>query len=505
MNELEKLIQSLHPLERKVLPFLENSIKINTIIQKTNLQEVEVLRALQWLENKKLLIINKDAREIIKLDKNGERYLKIGLPERRFLNVLRDGNFSLQEVKNKANLDDNEAGISLGILKKKNAINLGHKISLTSEGKKLLKTEFIEEQLLKKLPVDIKKLHDEEVSAYHALKNRKEIVKADIEKDISIILTELGIKLKNAKLGSNLVEALTHEMLTKGEWKGKTFRRYDLKSIVPKYYPGKRHFVNESISYIKRIWLDLGFKEMTGNLVQTGFWNFDALFTPQDHPARDLQDTFYIKDPSNGNLTEKKIVNNVKLAHEKGISGSRGWRYSWKEDEARRNVLRTHTTVLSAKTIASLKKEDLPAKFFSVGKVFRNETVDWKHAFEFYQVEGIVVDENANFRNLLGYLKEYYKKLGFDKVRFRPDYFPYTEMSCVSEVYHPIKKQWVEVGGAGIFRPEVVIPLLGKDIPVLAWGQGMERSIMEYYNIHDLRDIYGNDLKKIREIKLWIK
>lgn len=505
MNDFKNVIESLHPLERKVFPVLENSIKLNTIVEKTNLQEVEVLRALQWLQNKNIVILKKDTSEIIKLDKNGEKYLKIGLPERRFLNVLKDGNFSLQEIKSKANLDENEAGISLGILKKGNAINFGNKISLTDDGRRLSKTDLAEEQLLKRLPIDIKKLHDQEVDAFHSLKNRKEIVKVEIDKDIHVLLTDLGNKLKNVKISDNLAEALTHEMLIKGTWKGKNFRRYDLKSIVPKYYPGRRHFVNEAISYIKRIWLDLGFKEMTGSFVQTGFWNFDALFTPQDHPARDLQDTFYIKDPSNGKLPDKRIVNSVKLAHEKGVSGSKGWNYSWKEEEARKNVLRTHTTVLSARTIAALKNQKLPAKFFSVGKVFRNETIDWKHSFEFYQVEGIVIDENANFRNLLGYLKEYYKKLGFEKVRVRPGFFPYVSMGTEIDIYHPIKKKWFEAGGAGIFRPEVVIPLLGKDVPVLAWGQGLERSLMEYYNIHDLREIYGNDLKKIREMKLWLK
>ena len=238
---------------------------------------------------------------------------------------------------------------------------------LTGNGKILLGREFPEEALLKKLPININKLHDEEVDAFHSLRSRKDIVKSDLVRDVHVLLTELGNKLKNVKIQDNLIESLTHEMLLKGQWKNKKFRRYDIKADLSKIYYGRRHFTNEAISYIKRIWLDLGFKEMTGNLVQTGFWNFDALFTPQDHPAREIQDTFYIKDPEKGKLPNHKIVGNVRLAHEKGIKGSKGWNYSWKEEEAKRNVLRTHTTVLSAKTIASLKNEDLPAKFFSVG------------------------------------------------------------------------------------------------------------------------------------------
>ena len=160
---------------------------------------------------------------------------------------------------------------------------------------------------------------------------------------------------------------------------------------------------------------------------------------------------------------------------------------------------------MSARTLAQLKKEDLPAKFFSVGPCFRNETLDWKHLAEFTQVEGIVVDPNANFRNHIAYLRIFFKKLGFEHARFRPAYFPYTEMSLEIEVYHPIHKQWIELGGSGIFRPEVVEPLLGEPVPVLAWGLGLPRMIIDYYQIADLRELHKNDLKQLREIKSWVK
>ena len=244
--------------------------------------------------------------------------------------------------------------------------------------------------------------------------------------------------------------------------------------------------------------MDLGFEEIYGDHVHTAFWDMDALFVPQDHPAREMQDTFYLEHK--GDLP--KIYKKIKEAHEKGgDTGSTGYKYKWSEEEASKVLLRTHTTVLSAIEIAKLKKEDLPKKFFSVNKVYRNEALDWKHLFEFYQVEGIVIDPNANFRHLLGYLKNYYNKLGYEKVRVRPAHFPYTEPSVEVEVYHPIKKQWVELGGAGIFRPEVVEPLLGFECPVLAWGQGFERGIAEILKITDIREIYNNDLKNLREFK----
>ena len=137
--------------------------------------------------------------------------------------------------------------------------------------------------------------------------------------------------------------------------------------------------------------------------------------------------------------------------------------------------------------------------------MFRNEALDWKHLFEFYQVEGIVIDPNANLKHLKGYLTQFYKKMGFTKVRMRPAHFPYTYCSLEVDVFHPVKKQWVELGGAGLFRPEVVKSLLGFECPVLAWGQGMGRIISEYWNITDIRDLNKNDLKQIREMKLWLK
>ena len=242
---------------------------------------------------------------------------------------------------------------------------------------------------------------------------------------------------------------------------------------------------------------------MSGSIVVSSFWNFDSLFTAQDHPVREMQDTFFLNKKAE--LPDKKIVKAVKESHEKGVSGSTGWNYKWDEEEAKKLVLRTHTTCLSAQTLAQISSKDLPAKFFAIGKCFRNETVDWSHGFEFNQTEGIVVDRAANFRHLLGYLHEFFAKMGFEKVRFRPGYFPYTEPSVEVDVWIPEKKAWLELGGAGIFRPEVVIPLLGENIPVLAWGPGFDRIIMNYYGIKDLRDFYKNDINQLRKMKFWIK
>jgi len=244
---------------------------------------------------------------------------------------------------------------------------------------------------------------------------------------------------------------------------------------------------------------------MSGPIIDTSFWVFDALFQPQDHPARDMQDTFFIDSPRFGGI-DPELSKKISAMHEHGGDiNSNGWGYNWDKKISEEYVLRTHTTSLSVRTLSTLKPDDLPAKFFSVGKVFRNEKLDWKHLFEFYQTDGIVVDEDANFKHLLGYLKRFLNKMGHSKIRFRPAYFPYTEPSIEVDIYNKNKGEWVELLGAGIFRPEVVVPLLGKDVPVLAWGPGFGRLIMEYYGLTDIRQKYTNDIDMMKKLPIWIK
>lgn len=509
--DLDKIVKSLTLYERVILEHLHAHISYDELLVRSKLKEVELSRGLQWLLNKGLIEVRTSGKELVSLDKNGLLYLKKGLPERRLLVLLKDKSASLSSIKSKAGLSDEEINISLGVLRRKKAIDIRKEgkdltLSLSSGAKSLLEKEFHEERTL--IELSRKALFLDELTKTHReiiedLKKRKEIIKIEKLKTKEIKLSTLGRQILSLDIKSkDLIESLTREILINKTYDKKEFRRYDVLAPVPKVYGAKKHFVNAARDYIKKIWLEMGFREMTGNIIDTSFWNFDALFVPQDHSARELQDTFFVD--GTGSLPDKKVVSAIKAVHENGgNTKSTGWRYRWDEKKARELVLRTHTTILSAKTLLELKESDLPCKFFSVGRVFRNEAVDWKHSFAFTQVEGIVVDKNANFRHLLGYLRQYYAKLGFDRVRLKPHYFPYTEMSVDIEVYDNKRKQWIELGGAGIFRPEVVIPLLGVDVPVLAWGQGMERSILDYYKISDLRDLYKNDLKQLREIKIW--
>jgi phenylalanyl-tRNA synthetase alpha chain len=488
------LAEGLHPLERKVLPYLDKCKSLKDVQNKSGLKEIEVSRALQWFENKGVVEVKKHNFEVVELGSNGKKYLMDGLPEKQFLKAIEKEPLSLEEVAAKTGLSRQEVNISLGTLKRNSAVILGKKLKITPTGKKFLHSELPEEEFFKKLPLEMGKVHDKKL--LKDLLKRKELVNISIAKERFFTLTSLGRRLSKTKLTKGMVDSLTPAMLRNGTWKGKKFRRFDVEINVPKIYPGKRHFVNEAKSHAKQVWLDMGFKEMRGEIINSSFWNFDALFVPQDHPAREMQDTFFLKGESK--LKDKKLVEKVRKEHEKN------WKYNWSEEIAKKPVLRTHTTVLSAKILAKLKEEDLPVKYFSIGRNYRNEAVDWSHLFEFNQAEGIIVDPNANFKQLLGNLKQFFKGMGYDKVRFRPAYFPYTEPSVEVDVYLEEKKTWIELGGAGIFRPEMVVPLLGKDIPVLAWGLGLGRIITQYYDIKDLRDFYKNDIKQLRGMKALI-
>jgi phenylalanyl-tRNA synthetase alpha chain len=487
----------LHPHEVKILKVLDRRSTPDEIAKTGQMPLDAVMRASSWLATKNLVKIEEKITEEIVLDKEGILYAKTGLPERRIIEAA-GGEISLSDLRKK--FSESEINISLGWLnRKKQAILEKGVVKIVNRDKTA------DEKLLEKIKaegmVNSSDLSSELKAGLDLLKKRKEVIKASERKSIWIIPTPEGIALGRTQI-EETISQLTPDMLRSGEWKGKKFRPYDPGIYVKPEYPAKRHPLQRLIGEIRGMFTDMGFKEIRGNMVQSAFWNFDALFQPQDHPARDMHDTFYLKTPKKIEIPDyEKYKDGVKRAHESGgKTASTGWGYKWSEEEARKVVLRTHTTAVTCRYLSTLKREQLPSKVFCVGKVFRNEAVDYKHLPEFYQVEGIVVDENANFRNLLGILKEFYDRMG-SKVRFRPGYFPYTEMSVEPEVYLEERGEWVELGGAGIFRPEVVEPLLGFDCPVLAWGLGLDRVVALKLGMTDIRDLYISDLESLKASK----
>ncbi len=294
--------------------------------------------------------------------------------------------------------------------------------------------------------------------------------------------------------------ALSPDDLRSGAWREIALRPYDVSLPGAVRYPAKLHPLRRIMDQVRRAFLELGFSEVVSPMVESAFWNFDALFQPQDHPARDMQDTFYMAEPSDAPLPDAATVERVCRTHEDGgETGSTGWGYRWSAEEARRLVLRTHTTASTIRALAAHPQP--PHKAFCVGWTYRNETIDYKHLPVFHQVDGIIIDEQASLATLLGTLGAFYAKMGFDRVRFKPAFYPYTEPSMDVLVYMEGRDQWIEMGGSGIFRPEVTEPL-GCEHPVLAWGLGVERLAMLRLGLTDLRQLFGGGLDTVEEVPL---
>ncbi len=293
---------------------------------------------------------------------------------------------------------------------------------------------------------------------------------------------------------------LTTEDLESGAWKEIQLRPYDVALRAREVFPAKIHPLRKIMEETRRAFLEMGFEEVVSPMVESAFWNFDALFQPQDHPARDMQDTFYMLHPEKVGLPPERVVEPVKSTHETGWeTGSEGWGYQWSADRARQTVLRTHTTAATIRALA--RNPDPPGKYFCVGWTYRNETISFKHLPVFHQVDGIVVDKDANLATLLGTLQEFYRKMGFQKVKFKPAFYPYTEPSVDVVVYMESRGKWLEMGGSGVFRPEVTQPF-GCKYPVLAWGLGIERLAMLRCGFDDIRDLYRSNLDSLESVPL---
>lgn len=293
---------------------------------------------------------------------------------------------------------------------------------------------------------------------------------------------------------------LTSEMLASGAWKTKKFKDYNFDALGVPPTPGHLHPLMKVRTQYRQIFLEMGFTEMpTNNFVESSFWNFDALFQPQQHPARDAHDTFFISDPQYSKLDDvpQIYVDKVKGVHEHGGFGSQGYQYKWDLQESKKNLLRTHTTAVSSKMLYKLARQKpfRPAKYFSIDRVFRNETLDATHLAEFHQIEGVVADKNLSLGHLIGILYAFFKKLGMEKLRFKPAYNPYTEPSMEIFSYHEGLGKWIEIGNSGIFRPEMLLPMgLPKNVNVIAWGLSLERPTMIKYGISNIRDLIGHKI-----------
>ena len=455
--------QVFHEIEKKIIAALKTESKLTPekLEKLTKLSSDQVRRGIEWLRLKKLTDVDETKNINFSLGKNGLESLRDGLPERRLLDLIKKGPMKISDLQNQLG---SVFGPAMGLAKKNNwAESLGNEISL-----KNYPVSIPGEKTLKQIGEDkvpITKIDKDDLTS---LLKRPEFLVENIVKTKEISLSKNGqtLDITNSTLGA-----------------------IDVEAKVPEVYVARTHPLKDTIDEIREIFVTLGFTEIFGNITQPSFWNFDALFTPQDHPARELQDTFFLDGLSSKKIGTTEQIRNVSESHKKG------WRYHWDINEARKMVLRTHTTCVTIKHLADNKPDE--ARVFSLGRVFRNEKVSYKHLVEFNQIEGVVVGRNANLRNLMGIQKEFYRRIGITKIKFWPTFFPYTEPSLQTMVYNERLGKWVELFGMGIFRPEVTKPL-GINKPVLAWGGGIERIAMLKYGLDDVREFYNNKLSWLR-------
>jgi phenylalanyl-tRNA synthetase alpha chain len=325
-----------------------------------------------------------------------------------------------------------------------------------------------------------------------ALKKRK-LVNKNVRKSLKISKGD-GYREKRVK---KFVE-LTKEMLEDKSWSQSEFKNVNLKAMGAPVGGGGFHPLLKVRNEFRMILMNMGFEEMpTNKWVESSFWNFDSLFQPQSHPARDAHDTFFMKGECSTTRTfPDGYYDKVKSIHEGGGFESIGYRMNFKKEEASKNLLRTHTTAVSAQMLYKLANQlggFTPKKYFSIDRVFRNEAMDATHLCEFHQVEGLIADRNLTLGNLIGTIKTFFEKLGLTNLRFKPAYNPYTEPSMEIFGYHPELKKWTEIGNSGMFRPEMLRPMgLPEDVRVIAWGLSLERPTMIKYKIENIRDLFGH-------------
>jgi phenylalanyl-tRNA synthetase alpha chain len=436
--------------------------------------EEAVLQYARLLADRGFVSIEKDVKRSYTLTEEGKEYREKGLPERQLLGSFKES-IPVKDLQKHPH-----AKLGIGWMRKKGWVTIREGI-VTKTGEPPPGPDELALRSPKPRGEGVRSLAD------------RGLLTEQEEVSYEIILTRAG----EEALGTGLeageeAGTLTREQIVSGSWRNLRLRKYSLETLPRKVIPGKLHPYQRLMSEMRDILLSMGFTELSGGVVQSAFWNFDALFQPQDHPAREMQDTFYLDECESLPAGYER----VKAVHENGGgTGSTGWGGTWSVAKAEQCVLRTHTTLLSIQHLAANPRP--PVKAFCIGRVYRREAIDPTHLPEFEQLEGIVMDEGVNFTHLLGYLKEFYQRMGFSGVRFRPGYFPYTEPSVEPEVFVE-GLGWVELGGAGIFREEVTRPW-GIEHPVLAWGLGVSRVAMLTLGLKDLRQLYRSDLGWIRE------
>ncbi|XP_010437045.1 PREDICTED: phenylalanine--tRNA ligase alpha subunit, cytoplasmic [Camelina sativa] len=466
--------------EKAILGFLQNNEEITDsglFSAEFNLDHGEVVNVIKSLHGFRFIDVQDIKKETWVLTDEGKEYAAEGSPEvQLFLAVPEEGSISKDELERK--LAPSVFSIGWSQVGKKRWVQMGRQVSR--------RVQHVEDKVKDQL-LQIQEGKEVDKDIISSLKSRKLIMQQ----------TWTGYSVKKgpnyAPERKKVATDLTRENLQ--NWKELEFKEYNFNAKGAPLEAGHLHALLKVRKQFKDIFVQMGFEEMpTNNFVESSFWNFDALFQPQQHPARDSHDTFFLKAPSTTRTLPEDYVERVKRVHESGGYGSRGYNYDWKREEANKNLLRTHTTAVSSRMLYALaQKPFVPKKYFSIDRVFRNEAVDRTHLAEFHQIEGLICDRGLTLGDLIGVLKDFFSRLGMSKLRFKPAYNPYTEPSMEIFSYHEGLGKWVEIGNSGMFRPEMLLPMgLPEDVRVIAWGLSLERPTMILYGIDNIRDLFGH-------------
>lgn len=456
---------------------------------------VQLMNALNWLKAKGYVHVSEKVLRYYSLKE--ETVASTKLPERILLESVADGEKGLDELASKIK-DNAVIGVGVGWMRRKGWATLTEQKTLliTDAGRKALEIPGSDEDILSKMRTGEILEDESNAPVLRDLLSRRDFIRLHerMVREVSMLPKGEEAVKQGLRLEEDLGQ-ITPELLKSGKWRGFKLRPYDMHAPVQATTGARFHPLARTIRHVSSIFAEMGFTEIEDEYVHNTFWDMDVLFTPQDHPARDMQDTFYLSNPRELPL-DTGLSRKVRNAHETGGStGSTGWRYKWSSAEARKTLLRTHTTVATIRYLSKHRKG--PVKIFSVGRIFRREAMDATHLSEFFQIEGVLMEKNASLDMLCNVLREFYSKMGLPQIRMRPGYFPYTEPSMEVEVLYNGK--WIEMGGSGVFRPEVLRPLGVRD-PVIAWGLGLERLVMLRHGFTDIRDLYISDISQLRKI-----
>ncbi|MFQ3318964.1 MAG: phenylalanyl-tRNA synthetase alpha chain [Natronomonas sp.] len=469
-----------------------------------------VTRAAFELEAEGLLSVDEHVAEDVSLTEEGEQYLEEGLPEIRLHDAAveaggEEAPVVMGQLIGAAALEGQEVDIALSNFARKGfgRIEGGEVVVDPSEQPGIDPEADPEEEALEAISEGATGYLDGGILDRLESRGLVERTETTIR---SVTLTDDGVTaLMEGLEVTETVGEVTPELLTSGEWEDVEFSEYNVEADAETTHGGKEHILRQTANRVKDVLVGMGFQEMEGPHADADFWINDCLFMPQDHPARTHWDRFALDVPRMEGLPDD-LVDRVEDAHRNGVGeDGDGYHSPWSEEFAQAVALRGHTTSLSMRYLSGEATGDLepPQRYFSVEKVYRNDTLDPTHLLEFFQIEGWVMAEDLSVRDLMGTFTEFYEQFGITDIEFKPHYNPYTEPSFELFGKHPETGELIEIGNSGIFREEVLSPL-GVECDVMAWGLALERLLMLMYGFEDIRDVHGTlcDLDLLRNVEV---